>query len=179
MLITGPIAKVEPPDFRDQYGNSYQNITIQTVSGPVLGRKASKTPYAVQDIGRQVSWDCNQQTSSRGPYNKFTKPQDPQYVQPGAQQGQQAPQQGGYRPNAPQARDYNAENRGKVRNTLVGAAIQAGQIVLNENNQISDLNYWVEYIMTGNAPLPPAAQGDYPPPDEGGQIPPTDDNIPY
>lgn len=55
----------------------------------MIGRKASKTPYGVNDINKQVSWECEPKTNSRGPYNKFTMPQDPKYAQP---------QQGGYQP---------------------------------------------------------------------------------
>ena len=98
MLITGTILKVEPPDYTDNYGNQYQTITIQTQAGPMIGRKASKTPYGVQDINKQVSWECEQKTNNRGPYNKFTKPQDPQYAQP--QQAQQATPQAAGQPYA-------------------------------------------------------------------------------
>ena len=82
MLITGTILEVAPPNYQDNYGNHYQNITLQTQAGPVLGRKASKTPYGVHDINKTVSWECEEKTNSRGPYNKFTTPQDPKYAQP-------------------------------------------------------------------------------------------------
>ena len=89
MQITGTILQVEPPDYTDNYGNQYQNITLQTQSGPVIGRKGSKTPYGVHDINRQVTWECEQKTNSRGTYNQFKTPQDPQYAQPQAAQGSQ------------------------------------------------------------------------------------------
>lgn len=101
MQITGTILQVTPPDYTDNYGNQYQNITIQTQAGPVIGRKGSKTPYGVHDVNKQVTWECEQKTNSRGTYNQFRMPQDPQYAQP--QQGQppqpqQAPQQAAGQP---------------------------------------------------------------------------------
>ncbi|KKM25500.1 hypothetical protein LCGC14_1594410 [marine sediment metagenome] len=59
--------------------------------------------------------------------------------------------------NTPQPRDYDAENKGKVRTQFVKAAIIAKQIVIGPDH-IGDLNYWTEYAMTGNAPLPPERQ---------------------
>lgn len=73
---------------------------------------------------------------------------------PQPQQGQQQPTQ---RPNAPQPRDYDAENRGKIRTQFVKAAIISGQIVIGPN-LTEDMNYWTEYAMTGQVPLPPARE---------------------
>lgn len=70
------------------------------------------------------------------------------------QQGQQGSQQAA---QGPKGEDKAV---GMVRHGVVCAAIQAGQIVLRENNRIPDINYWVEYIMTGKAPLPPKTQNN-------------------
>lgn len=163
MLIQGTILKVDPPDYQDNYGNHYQNITVQTAAGPIIGRKASKTPYGVNDINRQVEWNCEQKTNNRGPYNKFTKPQDPQY----AQQGQGQPQQAvGQLNAAPQGQDRAV---GMVRHGVVCAYISAGV-----DPDINNVNYWTEFIMTGKAPPPPGkapeplGQTNYP----DSQVPP-------
>lgn len=99
MLIQGTIQSVAPPDYQDNYQNHYQNIVVDTASGPIQGRKASKQAYGPNDVGRQVEWECEAKSNSRGPYNKFTKPQDPQYQN--QQQGSPQPQQG-YQQAAPQ-----------------------------------------------------------------------------
>lgn len=148
MLITGTILQISPPDFTDNYGNHHQNITIQTQNGPVIGRKGSKTPYAVQDLNKQVSWECEQKTNSRGAYNKFTMPQDPKYAQTAPQQPQQAAQQAVQQPNVPQGEDKAV---GMVRHGVVCAYISA-----SVDPDIQTCNYWTQYIMTGQAPLPPA-----------------------
>lgn len=152
MQITGTILKVEPPDYTDNYGNQYQNITVQTAAGPVIGRKASKTPYGVQDINKQVSWECEAKTNNRGAYNKFTKPQDPQYAQPGTPQGYQQPSQpsqAAQRPNAsPQGQDRTV---GMVRHGVICAMI-AGNCV-NYDYAIELTNF----IMTGQVPIQPGA----------------------
>lgn len=177
MLITGTIAKADPPDFRDQYGNQYQNITIQTITGPVLGRKASKTPYAVQDIGRQVEWECTQQTSSRGPYNKFTKPQDPQYAQP---QGQQGVQQAAGRPNAASKDDcLNRQSAAKsachryhrLPEATTREVIELAKTILYFIETGDNLADVPEMLPAGGQPNPDYV-GDNPPP-------PTDGNIPF
>lgn len=151
MIIQGTILKIDPPDYTDNYGNQYQNITVQTQAGPVLGRKASKTPYGVQDINRQVSWECEQKTNNRGTYNKFTKPQDPQYAQP-------APPQTAQGPSGP---DWDKIAEGKVRCNIISAILSAG----NEPN-IDSVRYWVEYVMTGVVPPPPGQGGELQPGEE-------------
>ena len=141
MLISGTISQVTPPDYQDNYNNHYQNITVQTANGPVQGRKASKQPYGTNDVGRQVEWECEQKTNNRGPYNKFTKPQDPQYAQQG---------------NQPPAGNSQGENRavGMVRHGVVCAYITAGA-----EPEVLRVNYWTNFIMTGVAPVPPSSGG--------------------
>ena len=61
-------------------------------------------------------------------------------------------------PNLPQPRDYDAENRGKIRHGIVCAYISAGV-----DPNIQTVDYWTAYIMTGTAPIPPAKEqlGEY------------------
>lgn len=82
-----------------------------------------------------------------------------------APQATQAPQPAAQRPFAqsqPQPRDYDAENKGKIRHGLVCAYISAGV-----DPNIETVNYWMDYIMTGQAPIPPG-QTNYP----DSQVPP-------
>lgn len=76
---------------------------------------------------------------------------------PQALQGPPASPQAPNTSNTPQPRDYDAENRGKIRTQFVKAAIIAKYIVIGPDI-IEDVNYWTEYAMTGQAPLPPARQ---------------------
>jgi hypothetical protein len=154
-LIQGQLSEVTPPDFKDNYGNSYQNITVNTQSGPIQGRKASKQPYGIHDVGREVKWECEAASNSRGPYNKFKTPPDPRYQQqaPQAATGQGSPPQNPRRSNAPQCEDVP----GKVRHGVVCAYLSAGV-----EPTIEQAEYWKEYIMTGQAPLPPGQGDDVP-----------------
>ena len=158
MLVEGTISAVTPPDFRDNYGNQYQNITIDTVNGPIVGRKGSKTPYAAHDIGKQVKWECEQASNSRGPYNKFKMPQDPNYPQQGYQQAEQGSQQPAGQPNAsPQGQDKAV---GMVRHGVICAMITGNCV--NYTYAIELTNF----IMTGQ--IPPTANPA-----------PPDDSIPF
>ena len=74
----------------------------------------------------------------------------PQQTPSAAPQAAQAPSPAPQSSNVPQPRDYDAENRGKIRHGLVCAYISAGV-----DPDIQTVNYWMEYIMTGNAPVPP------------------------
>jgi hypothetical protein len=67
-----------------------------------------------------------------------------------APQAAQTPSVAPQSPNAPQARDYDAENRGKCRYGIVCAYISAGV-----DPDIPTVDYWVDYAMTGQAPVPP------------------------
>ena len=152
MLIEGTISQVTPPDFRDNYNNQYQNITVDTVNGPIVGRKGSKTPYAVQDIGKQVKWECEQASNSRGPYNKFKMPQDPNYPQqPYATQSvPQAPQG-----SLPAAGQPNASNQGQDR---AEGMVRHGVVCAMITGNCVNYTYAIEltnFIMTGQ--IPPTA----------------------
>jgi hypothetical protein len=75
--------------------------------------------------------------------------------QPAPPQAQRGTQQDVQRPNVPQPRDYDAENRGKCRYGMVCAYISAGV-----EPDIPTVDYWVEYAMTGKAPVPPGHAQD-------------------
>ena len=147
MLIQGTIVGVEAPDYTDpKYHNQYQNITISTAQGTVEGRIGTKTPYTKADIGKPGKWDSEPGTNSQGPYNQFKKHYDKPYQQQG-QQRQPAVQPQGQKP------DWDAIALGKVRHGIVCAFIQAGA-----DPTIQQIEYWVSYVMTGKAPLPPTQE---------------------
>jgi len=101
---------------------------------------------------------CLDKITVSGQAPPFTQAQQAPQAAP---QPQQAPPQPAQRPNVPQPRDYDAENRGKCRYGMVCACIQSGQIVIRGDTNagaIEDLNWWVDYAMTGLTPLPPAVQ---------------------
>lgn len=146
-LIQGQITAIMPPNFTDQWGNKYQDVTVQTAQGDISGQKASKTALTQQDIGTQIEWNLEVKQNTRNQnYNKFTKPQDPQY---GSQGSSQRPQQARQRTNAPQARDYDAENRGKVRTQFIKAAIIAGTLKCQSFEDVLNLT---KFAMTGIDP---------------------------
>lgn len=88
-----------PPNFTDQWGNKYQDVTVQTATGNVSGQKASKNELTQNDINSQVEWECEVKQDKRGQnYNRFTKPQDPQYA---SQNRSQSPQNAPQSTNAP------------------------------------------------------------------------------
>lgn len=68
------------------------------------------------------------------------------------QEAQQPPQQAAQRPNSAKP-DWDAIAEGKVRHGLVCAYIQAGK-----EPMVAEVNYWMEFIVTGKAPLPPSNQ---------------------
>ena len=83
-LIQGEITAIMPPNFTDQWGNHYQDVTVRTAQGDISGQKASRTALTQQNIGNQVEWNCEvKQDKNQQNYNKFTKPQDPQYASQG------------------------------------------------------------------------------------------------
>jgi hypothetical protein len=114
MLVQGQIIAIIPPDYSDNYGNQYQNITVRTAQGDIQGRKASKQALTENDINRQVEWNCEQAQSRRGVYNKFTKLQDPQYASQNQQQGTQQARQG---TNAPQSAPHSNRDASICRQT--------------------------------------------------------------
>lgn len=166
MLIQGPIEAINPPDFTDQYGNQYQNITVSTAAGPVTGRIGSKKPYTAQDIGRAGQWDSEQKQGKQGAYNRFKRHYDTPYQ--GQQQGQQAPQQPTQRPNAPQGASRDARSTSIERQCAFKAACMKYQGLDITDSEVVKLARAGQYfIETGNnlADVP-----DYP--DEGSQVPP-------
>ncbi|GAH33723.1 unnamed protein product [marine sediment metagenome] len=175
MLVQGQIIAIMPPNFQDSWGNQYQDVTVRTAQGDITGQKASKMALTENDVGNQVVWNCDVKQNSRGQdYNKFIKLQDPQYASQGSPQ---RPQSSTQRPNTPQTRNYDAENRGKVRTQFIKAAIIAGTLKCNCWDDVLTLT---EFAMTGIDPTKakspfktnPNYVGDDPPP-------PTDDDIPF
>jgi hypothetical protein len=144
MLIQGTIKSIQPPDYSDNYGNQYQNITIQTIAGPITGRIARKNPYGQTDIGQQGQWDCTQEQSQRGPYNRLKIHRDQGY----GQNTNQLPQNRSQSNDNKKDVDWDAISRGKVRHGVVCAYIQSQRQMPN----IDDIEWWVNYIMTGNNP---------------------------
>ena len=131
MQITGTITSAQPPDSMDNWQNQWQNVVITKSDGTrISGRIGSKKGYSG---GEQITVQVNQGTYDDGSPKITFKRINPQQ----AQQGQRPPQQAD-----------NAE--GKVRHGLVCAYIQSGQ----EPN-IQTINYWTEFIVTGNTPPPP------------------------
>ena len=159
MLISGTISQVTPPDFTDPHNNQYQNITIQTSNGPYEGRIASKHPYTNEDLKSSGQWDSEVEGPDGRKYNRLRKHRDQPY--PGQQDPQYA-QQGNQQP----AGNSQGENRavGMVRHGVVCAGIQSIQI---ECKTIEDCNYWTNFIMTGQAPLPPNTGGPIEPGEAG------------
>lgn len=149
-LIQGEIITIMPTNFRDDWGNHYQDVTVRTAQGDISGQKASKNELTQNDIGTQVNWECEVKQDRRSQdYNKFTKPQDPQY---GSQGSSQRPQSNAQRPNAPQVRNYEAENRGKVRTQFIKAAIISKQMTCQSHQDVLMLT---EFAMSGKEPQIP------------------------
>ncbi len=160
MLIEGTISAVTPPDYRDNYGNEYQNITVDTANGPVLGRKGSKTSYAVHDIGKQVKWECETATNARGTYNKFKMPQDPNYAQNQQAYPSQHKTPQPAPPQAPQssqqpAQQPNAREDCIIRQACLKAVFSAAEIPLDMIGEY--LTTAVNYAKTGQWQLSPNA----------------------
>ena len=134
MLIQGPIIAITPPDYTNQFGVQYQNITIQTVQGPVEGRIGTKKPYTEQDINQQGQWDCEISSNNQGAYNKFkkhfNKPYQGQVAPQNPQQAPSQPAQGtNYQQPATQGKkepDWDAIAEGKVRHGILCAMLQGG-----------------------------------------------------
>lgn len=150
MLIKGTVTAVGMPHGSDKWGNSYQWITVNTPAGPITGQKASKQQLTQNFVGQQVEWDCENGTGLDGqPCKKFKRPKQ-QYP---AQQPQQGYQQPAQRPNA--VSQHQQDVPGKVRHGVVCAYIMSGK-----EPEIDLVNYWVNFILTGNAPPPPGAGYD-------------------
>ena len=152
MLIKGTIRAVEEPDYTDpQWHNQYQNIVILTAQGDFKGRIGTKKPYTQADIGSEGQWDTEEGNSQQGPYNKLKKHYDQPY---GQQAQQQAPQQQAQGQSQQQKPDWDAIALGKVRHGIVCAFIQRG----GEQPSTQQIEYWVQYVMTGKPPLPPEGE---------------------
>ncbi len=173
-LIQGQIVAIMPPNFTDQWGNQYQDVTVRTAQGDIVGQKASKTALTENDVGAQVEWNIEVKQNQRNQnYNKFTKPQDPQY---GSQNRATRPQRAAQGTNVSRSRDYDAENRGKVRTQFIKAAIIAGTLNCKCYDDILTLT---EFAMTGIDPAKAKPQyrpnpeyvGENPPPPVDSEIP--------
>lgn len=147
MLVQGQVTDIKPPHNTDKWGNQYQWVTVNTQAGPIIGVKASKNELTQNFIGQNVEWDCIQEQGNEGTYNKFKRP--PQQNQSyGSQQPQQGTQQAAQQPNAsPQGQDKAV---GMVRHGVVCAYISAGV-----EPDIPTVQYWTDFIMTGQTPPPP------------------------
>lgn len=149
MTVNGTITEASPPSAPSgQYNVRYQDITITDELGKAwYGRIGSRQGY---QANTPIVVTVEEKDGQDGKYNYFRK-LNPQY-------GSQAPPQpaGGQKSqNAGKSPDWDAIAEGKVRTLLVEAGIQSGQIKIDPNNQIGDLEYWKNYCMTGRAPLPP------------------------
>ncbi|MCK5016922.1 MAG: hypothetical protein KAS32_07600 [Candidatus Peribacteraceae bacterium] len=159
MLVQGQIIAINPPNYQDQWGNQYQNIVVRTISGDVTGRIATKKPYTAQNLNQNGQFDCEEAQNNQGTYYKFKKHYDTPYQQRGQstpqnpQQAPSRPAQGtNYQQPAPQGKkepNWDAIARGKVRNSVVCAFIGAP---IDAMPSIKDMEYWVDYIMTGIDP---------------------------
>lgn len=173
MLISGTIQSVTPPDYRNNFGVQYQNITIDTVNGPVIGRIGKKQPYTQQNIGHQDQWDMEQAQGPQGPYNKLKKHYDQPY-QGGSQGAPQGTPQATGQAQAP-------DNRGIyiIRQAILKAVLPAAEIPLDMVNDY--LLASMQFVFTGKWDLQTAAKSnpamsgeDYGPPQTG-----QEDNIPF
>lgn len=179
MLVQGQIVAIMPPDYSDNYGNQYQNITVRTAQGDIQGRKASKQALTQNDINTQVEWNCEQAQSKRGAYNKFTKPQDPQYASQNQQQGVQQPAQRTNAPiSAPNNRDASIcrQTAGKVAAEILTNIVDKSDMANISAEVIRIAKPIADWFLMGKEPAQqyqanPQYVGDEPPP-------PTDD-IPF
>ncbi len=143
----------QPVQLKDDAGVSSE-VTIQTkyedglMSESMIGTKARWRLkwYAGRGGNKIVGYTLDKMSQAA--------PSQPQQATPAAPQTPKAS-------NVPQPRDYDAENRGKIRHGLVCAYISAGT-----DPDINNVNYWTEFIMTGQAPPPPGKETAYPDSDE-------------
>lgn len=142
MQITGTITQVgvlgQPTG---AYNIMYQDITITGASGKaMIGNIGSKKGYA---INTQIVVDVTEDPQ----YGTKFKRVDPKYAGQGVQPYQPAPQQPATEPKV----DWDAIAKGKTRCSIACAYIASGK-----EPEIKLVDYWLEYIMTGQAPMPPA-----------------------
>lgn len=149
MIITGTITQAgQASEPSGQFSVRYQDITITDPNGKEwYGRIGSKQGYQ-ENTPISVTVEVKQGES--GEYNYFRK-HNPQYADRNApQKPQQAPS---HEPQQPKP-DWDAIAEGKVRHGVICALLNSHPI--NEMPKICDIEYWVNYIITGRAPLPPS-----------------------
>lgn len=143
-------------EYTTQKGTPFMKCKLTDANGrmedvTIWQGKGHPIPGSMQ--GQTLSFNLNckvngKYTNYGGFWNAAAQTQP---IQPQAQpQGQQAPQQPAQRPNVPQ-KDDRAE--GMVRHGVVCAYISAGV-----EPEVPQVQYWTEFIMTGQTPLPPAKQ---------------------
>lgn len=137
--------------------NHRHQFTLSSFQGNYQGK-----PY----VGYSGFWNSNAQTNQNTPSQPQQAPSQPaqatNYQQPAPTQGKQ--------------RDYDAENRGKVRTQFIKAAIISGDL---RCRSFADVLTLTEFAMTGidlnvqqQTNANPEYVGDDPPP-------PTNDDIPF
>ena len=142
---------------RDDTGATH-NVHIYKGKGELPGPAQANQKH-------QFSLSTFQGTSQRGPYTGYSGFwQQPQGQQQTSQNAQQGPQ------NAPQPvnglqETYNTLEEQSIRQSVVCAYIPNGE------PDIQTVKYWVEYIKTGKAPLPPQRQQTEPDAPESDNIP--------
>lgn len=157
VVIEGNIAEIsidpktqqyKTRDQKDQTGNyKEQRLRVQDNTGQYMTCWKLVPPFFDNNNLRQFVKFVGQVQEYRG--TKFLSKCAPDGASPAMRPPR--PNETAKQPN--QAPDWDAIAEGKVRTHLVGAAIQSRQIEIND---VRDVNYWLEYCMTGKAPLPPS-----------------------
>lgn len=142
-MLTGNITSVQAPDYKDNYGNSYQNITVTDANGqPTRGRIASKIPYTLEDVGSQGQWDVEQKQNNQGSYLRFKRHTD-------YQGGQYPPQSTSQRPQQPRGGTNDSD---MVRIRSMALAYAKDLVVASKIDYAvlpTAANEFTAYIMTG------------------------------
>lgn len=115
--------------------NTRQQFTLSTFQGNYQGN-----PYT----GYSGFWNNKAQVNQQQNYSQSQQrqPQTPQNASQSTNYQQPTSSQQGQKP------DWDAISRGKVRHGIVCACIQRG----DRNPSIEEIEFWVDYIMTGAAP---------------------------
>jgi len=158
-ILSGKLVEIVPPNFTDSYGNSYQDITIQTDEGRFAGKIVSRHPYTQQAIGQMGQWTWENKKNKNGEdYLKFKKynekyaqstpmqnapPQPPQTQYAPPQPPSQNAQPPAGQPNAAEAKDMRT-----VRGNALNAVLSATDIPLDMVKEY--LLASVGWIMTGD-----------------------------
>jgi hypothetical protein len=148
---------------RDTNGVTH-NVHVYQGKGFLPGPQNINQRYEFSLNTFQDSYQGNPYTGYSGFWNSNT--------QGAQQQTPQAPPQQPQQPKSKKDVDWDAISRGKVRCKVVCAFIQkyGGR---NQEIPIGIIDYWVDYIMTGQGPA------SIPGPDPSIQGPPTGDDIPF